>query len=105
MKTAFTSWKLAKGLYIIPLIMAYRPLLGMGASYELLHWEVIFTMITTSVGLVAFAAALERYFFRKATWLETVLFAVAAAGLFWTELWADLIGWVTFGVVLLLQKF
>jgi TRAP transporter 4TM/12TM fusion protein len=105
MKTAFTSWKLAKGLYIIPLVMAYRPLLGMGPNYELLHWDVIFTMITTSVGLVAFAAALERYFIRKATWLETVLFAVAAAGLFWTELWADLIGWVTFAVVVLLQKF
>jgi hypothetical protein len=33
------------------------------------------------------------------------LFVVAAAGLFWTELWADLIGWVTFAVVFLLQKF
>ena len=62
-------------------------------------------MITTSVGLVAFAAALERYFIRKATWLETVLFAVAAAGLFWTELWADVIGWIAFGLVVLLQKF
>ena len=30
MQTAFTSWKLAKGLYIIPLVMAYRPLLGVG---------------------------------------------------------------------------
>ena len=55
--------------------------------------------------LVAFAAALERYFIRKATWLETVLFAVAAAGLFWTELWADAIGWIAFAVVVLLQKF
>ena len=27
MRTAFTSWKLAKGLYIIPIVMAYRPLL------------------------------------------------------------------------------
>ncbi|UCD78280.1 MAG: TRAP transporter permease [Desulfobacterales bacterium] len=105
MQTAFTSWKLAKGLYIIPIIMAYRPLLGMGPGYELLHWEVIFTMITTTVGLVAFAAALERYLFRPATWLETGLFTVAAAGLFWTELWADLIGWAAFIVVVLLQKF
>jgi TRAP transporter 4TM/12TM fusion protein len=105
MKTAFTSWKLAKGLYIIPIIMAYRPLLGMGPNYELLHWEVIFTMITTSVGLVAFASALERYFIRPATWLETALFTVAAAGLFWTELWADLLGWAAFVMVVLLQKF
>ncbi len=105
MQTAFTSWKLAKGLYIIPIIMAYRPLLGMGPDYELLHWEVVFTMLTTSVGLVAFASALERYFIRPATWLETVLFTVAAAGLFWTELWADLIGWAAFVLVVLLQKF
>ena len=105
MRTAFTSWKLAKGLYIIPIIMAYRPLLGMGPDYELLHWEVIFTMLTTTVGLIAFTSALERYFIRPATWLETALFVVAAAGLFWTELWADLIGWAAFVLVVLLQKF
>jgi len=105
MQTAFTSWKLAKGLYIIPIIMAYRPLLGMGPNYELFHWEVIFTMLTTTVGLIAFTAALERYFIRPATWLETALFALAAAGLFWTELWADLIGWAAFAAVVLMQKF
>jgi TRAP transporter 4TM/12TM fusion protein len=105
MRTAFTSWKLAKGLYIIPIIMAYRPLLGMGVGYELLHWEVIFTMITTTAGLVAFASALERYLLRPATWFETGLLALAAAGLFWTELWADLIGWAAFAAVVLLQKF
>jgi len=105
MRTAFTSWKLAKGLYIIPIIMAYRPLLGMGPDYELLHWEVVFTMLTTTVGLIAFTSALERYFIRPATWLETALFVVAAAGLFWTELWADLIGWAAFVLVVLLQKF
>jgi TRAP transporter 4TM/12TM fusion protein len=105
MQTAFTSWKLAKGLYIIPIIMAYRPLLGMGPNYELLHWEVIFTMLTTTVGLIAFTSALERYFIRPATWLETALFALAAAGLFWTELWADLIGWAAFAAVVLMQKF
>ena len=85
--------------------MAYRPLLGMGPNYELLHWEVIFTMLTTTVGLVAFTSALERYFIRPATWLETALFAVAAAGLFWAALWADLVGWAAFAVVVLMQKF
>ena len=105
MRTAFTSWKLAKGLYIIPIIMAYRPLLGMGPDYELLQWEAIFTILTTTVGLIAFTSALERYFIRSATWLETALFTVAAAGLFWTELWADLIGWAAFLLVFLLQKF
>ncbi len=64
MQTAFASWKLAKRLYIIPIVMAYRPLFGMGNNYELLHWEVILVMITTTFGLLAFASALDRFFLR-----------------------------------------
>ncbi|MCP4670978.1 MAG: TRAP transporter permease [Desulfobacula sp.] len=104
MRTAFTSWKLAKGLYIIPIVMAYRPLLGMGDNYELMHWEVIITMITTTLGLVAFASALERYFFRKATTIETILFWLAAAGLLWPAFWADATGFVLFLSAVALQK-
>ncbi len=105
MKTALVSWKLAKGLYIIPIIMAYRPLLGMGADYELFHWEVLLTMATTTLGLVAFASAIERYFFRKATLVETLLFWLAALGLFWPTYWADMAGFITLILAVSLQKF
>ncbi len=105
MQTAFVSWKLAKGLYIIPIVMAYRPLLGMGKEYELLRWPVIWTMIVTTLGLVAFASALERYFIRKATFLETIFFILAAAGLFWPSYWADGAGLVLFFVAIFMQKF
>jgi len=105
MRTAFTSWKLAKGLYIIPIIMAYRPLLGIGKNYDLLNWEVVLTMAVTTLGLVAFASGLERYFLRRATWLETILFWLAAAGLFWPAYWADAAGMLALISVILLQKF
>ncbi len=105
MQTALVSWKLAKGLYIIPIVMAYRPLLGMGKEYELLRWPVIWTMIVTTLGLVAFASALERYFIRKATFLETIFFILAAAGLFWPSYWADGAGLVLFFVAIFMQKF
>ncbi|MBT3806432.1 MAG: DUF3394 domain-containing protein, partial [Desulfobacula sp.] len=105
MKTALVSWKLAKGLYIIPIIMAYRPLLGMGDNYELLHWEVILTMITTTLGLVSFASGLERYFLRKATLIETLLFWLAAIGLFWPAYWADMAGFTALILAVALQKF
>ena len=105
MQTAFTSWKLAKGLYIIPIIMAYRPLLGIGENYELLNWEVGIAVLVTTLGLVAFASALERYFFRKATWLETGLFWLAAAALLWPEYWADAVGLLIFALAVCLQKF
>jgi len=104
MQTAFTSWKLAKGLYIIPIVMAYRPLLGMGKTYELMHWNVALTMAATTLGLVAFASCIERYFTRKATWLETGLFLLAAAGLFWPEFWTDAAGFAAFVTAVLLQK-
>ncbi len=104
MRTAFTSWKLAKGLYIIPIIMAYRPLLGMGAGYELLHWQVILTMVTTMLGLIAFASAIERYFIRQATWPETMLFWIAAAGLFWPQYWADGVGLAALAAAVAMQK-
>ena len=104
MRTAFTSWKLAKGLYIIPIIMAYRPMLGMGATYELMHWQVSLTMVTTLLGLIAFASAIERYFIRRATWTETARFWVAAAGLFWPQYWADGLGLIAFGAAAGMQK-
>jgi TRAP transporter 4TM/12TM fusion protein len=104
MRTAFTSWKLAKGLYIIPLVMAYRPMLGIGPSYELLHWEVIVTMVTTTLGLVAFAAAIERYLLRRCTWLETLLLWIATAGLLWPDDLVDTIGFVAFVAAVILQK-
>jgi TRAP-type uncharacterized transport system fused permease subunit len=105
MRTAFTSWKLAKGLYIIPIIMAYRPLLGAGETYNLFHWQVGLSMVMTTLGLVAFASALERYFLRRATWLETILFWVAALGLLWPAKWADACGLATMLAAVLLQKF
>jgi len=104
MKTALTSWKLAKGLYIIPIVMAYRPLLGVGENFEINHVEVYLTAAATTLGLVAFAAALERYFFRKATWFETLLFVAAALGLFWPSYWTDIAGAMCLGAVLVLQK-
>ncbi len=104
MKTALTSWKLAKGLYIIPIVMAYRPLLGIGDTYELFHWEVILTMLTTTLGLIAFASAIERYFIRRATIVETLLFWLAALGLFWPEYWADIAGLSAMVLACVLQK-
>ncbi len=104
MRTAFSSWKLAKGLYIIPLIMAYRPLLGVGADYQLLNWQVILTMVTTFLGLLAFASGIERYVFRRTTILETVLLWLAALGLFWPQYWADIAGFGILALVFVLQR-
>ena len=81
MRTALTSWKLAKGLYLIPIVMAYRPLLGNGPPEE-----VVLAMVSCAGGLLAFAAALDGYLLRTATWWERATLTVAAACLFWPDL-------------------
>ena len=85
--------------------MAYRPLLGMGADYSLMDWQVIATMVTTTLGLVAFAAGIDRYFIRLATVLETGLFVGAAAGLFWPGTIYNVIGLALLLAAVVLQKF
>ncbi|MBW1782664.1 MAG: TRAP transporter permease [Deltaproteobacteria bacterium] len=37
MRTAFTSWKLAKGIYILPVVMAYHPLLLNGPTGDVIQ--------------------------------------------------------------------
>ncbi len=79
-KTGFASWKIAKGLYIIPMVMAYRPLLGNGSVSE-----VIMTTFFTVIGLIAFTSCMERFLFQRLNLLETLLMTAAALALFWPD--------------------
>ncbi|MEJ2038727.1 MAG: DUF3394 domain-containing protein, partial [Desulfosarcinaceae bacterium] len=72
---------------------------------SLLDWEVALAMVATTLGLLAFAAAIERYFLRAATLLETFLFIVAAFGLLWPVAWVDSIGLAAFAGAIALQIF
>jgi len=105
MRTAFTSWKLAKGLYIIPIVMAYRPLLGIGKDYSLLSWDVVIPFVATTLGLVAFTSAMERYFIRQANWLETALLWISSAALLWPTYSTDIAGLIAFAIVVFFQKY
>ena len=95
MRTAFTSWKLAKGLYIIPVVMAYHPLLLNGPT-----GEVVQTIIFCTLAITAFVICLERYYFIPLTWPETILYGGAAIALIWTN---DAINYIGCGVFLVLS--
>jgi TRAP transporter 4TM/12TM fusion protein len=100
MRCGFSSWKIAKGLYIIPIVMAYRPLLGNGPPEE-----VILTMALTALGLVAFAASLERYLLTRMSFFETALSGLAALAMFWPIYWLSIVGAAFFLMVLAFQWF
>ncbi len=98
MKTAFTSWKLAKGLYIIPIIMAYHPLLLNGPP-----GAVIKTVIFSILSIIAFVVCMERYFLTHLTWPETILQGAAALLLIWANPLFNYIGGGLFIFLLIYQ--
>jgi TRAP transporter 4TM/12TM fusion protein len=98
MKTAFTSWKLAKGLYIIPIIMAYHPLLLNGPTPA-----VIQTVIFSVFSIIAFVVCLERYFLTPLNWPETILQGASALLLIWADPTFNYIGLVLFCTLVVYQ--
>lgn len=77
MATGVMAWKIAKGLYIVPLLIAYTPFLG-GSLKEIL--EVFFFSV---FGIYAFSGALEGHMEAPLNWLWRVLLLGAATGLLW----------------------
>ncbi len=77
MATGFQSWKIAKGLYVVPLLFAYTPLVG-GA------WpEVLGIFVFALFGMYAFAAGIEGYMEARLSLFNRLLTLLAAAALLW----------------------
>lgn len=89
MATGFQSWKLAKGLYIVPLLFAYTPFIGGTWSGD---FKIFFFAL---FGLYAFAAGLEGFMEAKLNPLLRLLTLAAAVALLWpTTLLVHLTGLV-----------
>ncbi len=72
MSTGLQSWKVAKGLYIIPLLFAYTPLIG-GSWYEILS-----IFIFALFGLYAFTCAMQGHMENSVSWpFRAVLLVLA----------------------------
>ena len=77
MATGFTSWKLAKGLYIMPLLFAYTELIS-GTWTDRI---VIFAF--TLFGLFALTVAFTGYLFRSIHPLPRIVLLLSAIAIFW----------------------
>jgi TRAP-type uncharacterized transport system fused permease subunit len=85
---------LAKGLYIIPIIMAYHPLLLNGPIPE-----VIKTDIFSIFSIIVFVVCMERYFLTRLNWPETILQGASALLLIWANPTYNYIGMAMFCVL------
>ncbi|WP_394688744.1 TRAP transporter permease [Hoeflea sp.] len=87
MATGFESWKIAKGLYIVPLMFAYTPLLT-GSFSEIL--QIGFFAL---FGIYATNALIQRYAEGPLNPLLYVLIIAGAVGAYWPLNWtANLVG-------------
>ncbi len=95
MATGFQSWKLAKGLYIIPLLFAYTPFIGGSWSEDFIIFFFAF------FGLYAFAASLEGFMEARLSLVVRLLTLGCAIALLWPAVW-----WVhAIGLVVLIGLF
>lgn len=72
MKTGLVAWKVGKGMYIIPLLFAFTPLIN-GTWFE--RFEV-FTF--AMMGIASFSIVMEGYWDQKLNLIERVVFFIAA---------------------------
>ncbi|MBU0925299.1 TRAP transporter fused permease subunit [bacterium] len=71
METGLVSWKIGKGMYIIPLLFAFTPLVT-GDWYE--RFEVF---IFAFFGILSFSIVMEGFWDKKMLILERIMFSIA----------------------------
>jgi TRAP-type uncharacterized transport system fused permease subunit len=91
MRTGLTAWKLAKGLYIVPVLFTYTPLLHG-------DWSAALTIFAFALlALYAFAAAFQGWLAGPLGWIERLLLAAAATLMLWPgPLWLHVAGVLLF---------
>lgn len=89
-RTAVEAWKMARGLYIVPLLMAYSPLITGTLG------EKLIVACTGAVGIYALSAGMSGYLRRRVNLLERTF--LLAAGIL--MIWPDVLAF-PFGLVML----
>ncbi len=100
MATGFTAWKIAKGLYIVPLIFAYTNFIG-GSSAEVMQ-----IFIFSAFGLYAFVGFMEGHLEGPLNIVLRLLSLLLALGLMWPHqwLWLNLLSLVVFIALFVYSK-
>ena len=100
MATGFQAWKIAKGLYIVPLMFAYTPLIS-GNFIEVMQIGVFGLF-----GIYAFNALVQNYAEGPLNAILLAMLVVGAIGAFWPlHLFINLLGAaIIIGVVTLSKR-
>ena len=79
MRTGLMAWKIAKGLYLVPLLIAYT---------NLVSWDVTSVLVTGGfavIGTYAFIAAIEGYLESEVNIITRVVLVAIGIALVWPD--------------------
>lgn len=99
MKTGVEAWKIAKGLYLIPFLMAYTNILLNGTL-----WEIVRSAISSALALFILSSILERYLITKTRVSEFTLLCLALLAALWPSVVLNILGGCLVGVVFIMQR-
>lgn len=100
MKTGFMAWKIAKGLYVVPILFAYTNFIG-GSPLE------VFTIFVFAlVGMYAFVGFMEGYLEGPLNIVLRIVSGALALALLWPHapLWLNVAGLVAFVVLFMYSR-
>ncbi len=97
-ETGMQGWKLSSGMYVIPILIVYTPLIFTGTVIMAIE-----TTVATAIGLFSMAILLEGYYRRHVNILKRLVCGCAAALLFWPSIALHLAGLLLFAAFLLVH--
>ena len=98
-ETGVQAWKIAKGLYIMPLLFAYTPLITGD------FWQIMQTGFFACFGLYATHALIQRHGEAPLQWWGYALLLIGAVGSYWPSfLVANIVGALAVMAVVLAPK-
>ena len=99
-RTGLAAMKIGATGFIVPFMFVYGPSLLLIGSPS----DIVLTIISASIGVIALSAGLAGWFFKEATYLERGMLVAAALLLIKPGLYTDAIGLVLLILVMVIQK-
>ncbi len=99
LETGIESWKIAKGLYIIPLLFCYTPILFEGPL-----WQVAETVVAATAGLFCFAVFFEGFNTYLLNIFQRIAYACVAALLLWPDMRLHILGMILLAAMFIRER-
>ena len=98
-KAAWAAFRTAKGMYVIPIMFAFTPILMLDQTIGLTQ-----TLIAAVIGFLALSAAIVGHIYVHLKFIERMVLCLTALSLFWPSLVSQILGLSIFIIILFKQR-